>query len=160
MSGRGDSSRGIVAEALAPSGIARLLQWLRLPDDGPQRTALRAILAASLLILLLAVVAHGCTTPTVPFQMERYVKLGPRQGPVSLRQDLLAAHGATPALGGVVSQLSRMGFTCPGTLPEEPMLCRFRARRPDGQVATMLVEIRHDGQVAQALATRMELGLR
>jgi hypothetical protein len=149
-----------VAEALQQSAVGRFLQRLRLPEDGPQRTALRAIIAAGLLVLLLAVVAQSCTPPTVTFQMERYVKLGPRQGPITLRQDMLAAHGPTPALGGVVSQLGRMGFICPGTLPEEPTTCRFRARRPDGKVATFLVDLRHDGAEVQEMTVRMELGAR
>lgn len=149
-----------MAEAPPQSGLSRLLRRLRLPQDGIQGTALRAIVAAGVLVLLLAFAAQSCTAPIAPFQMERYVKLGPRQGPISLRQDLLAVQGETPALGGVVSQLSRMGFTCPGTLPDEPTLCRFRARRPDGQVATFLVEISHDGQTAMSITARMELGSR
>jgi len=132
----------------------------RLPEDGPQRTALHAIIAAGLLVLLLSIVAQSCTTQVAPFQMERYVKLGTRQGPITLQQDLVAAHGAPAPLGGVVSQLGRMGFACPGTLEGEPMLCRFRARRQDGQVATFLVEIRHDGEAVHSIAARVELGLR
>ncbi len=132
----------------------------RLPEDGPQRTALRAVIAAVLLVLLLSIVAQGCTTQVAPFQMERYVRLGARQGPIALQQDLVAAHGAAAPLGGVISELGRMGFACPGTLPGAPMTCRFRARRQDGQVATFLVEIRHDGEAVHSIAVRMELGLR
>ena len=159
-SGPGASSPDTVPEALPLGGFARLRARLRLPEDGPQRTALRAIVAGGLLVLLLAVVAQSCATPIAPFQMERYVKLGPRQGPITLQRELLAVHGAPAPLGGLVSQLGRMGFNCPGTLPEETMLCRFRARRQDGQVATFLVEIRHDGAVVQDIAARMELGAR
>ena len=142
------------------------MQWLlrqfgrtgvRLPEEGPQRTALRAIVAGGLLLLLLAVIARACSAPVAPFQMERYVKLGPRQGAATLERELLGAHGAGASLGGLLSQVTRMGFRCDVGLPEDANICRFRAHRADGQIATIRVDIRHDGALVQALSVRMEL---
>ena len=133
---------------------------VRLPEEGPQRTALRAILAGGLLLLLLAVIARSCSAPVATFQMERYVKLGPRQGAATLERELLAMHGPGTSLGGLLSRVTRMGFRCEFGLPEEPNACRFRALRGDGQIATISVEIRHDGTLVEAVAVRMDLGPR
>jgi hypothetical protein len=145
--------------------------WQRLRDrlrpappraeaDKPPRTLLRAAIAGGILLLLIAVVAQTCSAPVAPFQMERYVKLGPRQGPQTLERELLATHAPGSSLANLLNQLSLMGFTCPGVAGDTPVECRFRARRSDGMIATITVTIRNDGRSVAALAAAMELGNR
>lgn len=129
-----------------------------LPDSAPQRIAIKAILAGTVLVIILAVVAQSCTTRTVPFQVERYVRLGERVGPQTLRRELLEAHPPGSPLGGVLSQITRMGFMCPGIDPGAALECRFRARRPlDGQIATISVLVTHDGARVAAVEASMRL---
>jgi hypothetical protein len=129
-----------------------------LPDAAPQRVAVKAILAGTVLVIILAVVAQGCTTRTVPFRVERYVQLGERVGPQTLRRELLEAHPPGSPLGGVLSQVTRMGFLCPGIDPGAALECRFRARRPlDGQIATLTVLVAHDGARVEGVEAAMRL---
>jgi hypothetical protein len=79
------------------------LPSFRIPREGPQRTALNAILAATVLLLLLFIGAQSCSERyAIETEMQRYMKLGPRGGGAALERDLLRDHpgggGDRPAL--------------------------------------------------------------
>jgi len=146
--------------------LRRLRQaWQRLPErevnvPGPAtaHVAARAILAGLLLLGLLAIVSRLMENPIIRFEVESYVRQGVRGGAAALRDDLLAAHKLGSPIGGVVSQVTRMGFQCGTIDPAVTLECRFRAKRPqDGQVATIIVLLAHDGASFAGLETRMRV---
>jgi hypothetical protein len=130
---------------------------LRIPREGPQRTALNAILAASALLLLVFVTAQSCSERyAIETEMQRYMKLGPRGGATALERDLLRDHPVGESIGPLFGRLARLGFDC-GTAvdPTEGGECRFRAPAPDRRLSTTTVELTHDGVRLEALSVRM-----
>ncbi|MGG5807788.1 hypothetical protein [Falsiroseomonas sp. CW058] len=142
--------------------LAGRLPWrarAALPQDGRQRTALKAVVAAALLLGGLTLLAHACSGgwATRP-EMERFTRLGPRQGPATLERELLAAFPPGSDVGPVFARLERLGFDCGAALdPTRGGACRFRARREDGRVASMVLEVSHDGLRLRGLAARMSI---
>jgi hypothetical protein len=93
---------------------------------------------------------------TTTIEMDRYVRAGPRLGTGELERDLLAAHPPGSDVGPLFARLSRLGFSCGGTVdPARGAECRFRARRDDNRVVDAAVEVRHDGLRVQAITVRM-----
>jgi hypothetical protein len=133
------------------------LPGLRIPREGPQRTALNATLAASALLLLGVLGAHGCSERwAIETEMQRYLKLGPRGGAAALERDLLRDHPVGEGIGPLFARLSRLGFDCGGAVdPAGRGECRFRAPTPDRRLSTTTVALRHDGQRIEALSVRM-----
>jgi len=127
--------------------------WQRLPESEvalpsaiARQVAVRAIIAGTLLLAVLAILSRLMENPVIRFQVDHYVRLGVRGGAAALRDDLLMAHPMGSPIGGVISQMTRMGFQCPAIDPAIPVECRFRAKRAqDGQVATIIVLLTHDG---------------
>lgn len=133
---------------------------IRLPEEGSQRIALRAIIMGALLIGIVTLLAHGCSDNwTSRSDMERVIRLGPRQGAAELERTLAAAHPPGSDIGPFFARLERMGFDCAGALdPARPGSCRFRAQREERRIATVLVEVQHDGLRLAALSARMTVG--
>jgi hypothetical protein len=134
-------------------------RWRRLvPPDGPRRTALNALVAGALLLGGFAALAQSCSARfAMPFEMERYMRAGARQGALDLARDLAAQHPPGAAVAPLFGRLHRLGFECGGTLGGHDTECRFRGRREDGRIATVEVVVAHDGLVLAGIAARMSL---
>jgi hypothetical protein len=133
-------------------------QEVNVPGPATAHVAARALLAGLLLLGLLAIVSRLMENPTVRSQLESYVRQGVRGGAAALRDDLLATHKPGSPIGGVVSQVTRMGFQCGNIDPAVTLECRFRAKRPqDGQVATIILLLAHDGASLAGLETSMRV---
>jgi hypothetical protein len=141
-----------------PFGSTR--QDARGPDGGSQRTARNAIIAAGLLVVVFTLGAYSCSGHFVATSaMERYIKLGPRQGPSELERDLLRSYPPGSGIGPLFEHLGRQGFDCAAALqPGRGGDCRFRTKWGDGRVATMLVTVAHDGVQIRGIAARMSIG--
>jgi hypothetical protein len=128
-----------------------------LPADEKQRTALKFIIAAALLIGAVTFGAHACSEHwTNRPEMDRYVRLGPRQGPLELERDLTRAFPPGGDVGPLFARLERLGFDCgPAVDPSRNGACRFRAQREDRKVATILVAVSHDGLRQTGIIARM-----
>lgn len=132
------------------------LPWRRAPQDGRPRTARNFVLAATGIVMLLVLAAHGCSSQWAPeSEMERYLKLGPRGGAEAIGRDLLRDHPPGSDIGALFAHLARLGFDCGAAVVPGGGACRFRAPSPDRRVTTTLVEVRHDGQQVEAIAVRM-----
>jgi hypothetical protein len=131
--------------------------WSRLPLD--QRTALRAVVAAGLLVALVALTARSCAPQwSSRTGMERYIRMGPRGGAAELERALSAAFPPGSDVGQLFARLERMGFDCgPAVDPNRRGACRYRAGREDGRIVTAQVEVAHDGIRVGAIAVRMAL---
>jgi hypothetical protein len=125
-----------------------------------QRTAPSALVAAVLIIAAVILGAHACSDRwTAEPPMERYVRLGPRLGAAELERDLLRDHPPGSGIGPLFARLARLGFDC--RMASEAGRggeCRFRARREDGLIATLLVAVAHDGVEVGGIAGRMAVG--
>lgn len=127
------------------------------PGEARQRTAFKAALAASVLVLALGVLAQTCSPCfTRPPAMEAYLRLGPREGAAALQRDLARDHPAGTALGPLLSQLSTLGFACAGGV-EAGSTCRFRARVQERRISTVTVEVAHDGVLVRGIAAAMTI---
>jgi hypothetical protein len=124
------------------------------PAEPSQRTARNAIIAGGLILLGLLVGTQFFSPRwTAPFEMERYVRAGARQGAALLEKDLRTSFPAGSDIGLLFTQLSRMGFSCGAVLDAgRGGDCRFRARREDNRVLTLVVVPRHDGVKLQSVA--------
>jgi hypothetical protein len=132
------------------------LPWRRAPQDGRPRTARNFLIAATGLVLLLVLAAHGCSSQWTPeSEMERYLKLGPRGGAAAIERDLLRDHPPGSDIGPLFARLARLGFDCGAAVEPGGGVCRFRAPSADRRVTTTLVELRHDGRQVEAIAVRM-----
>ncbi len=122
-----------------------------------QRTALNAVLAGGLLVLLVALLAHACSGRwTTEAAMERYVKLGPRAGAAELERDLLRDHPPGSDLGALFARLSRLGFDCRIAVdPEAAGECRFRSPHGERRLATISVAVRQEEMRVGTVAVRM-----
>ena len=121
--------------------------------EASQRTARNAIIAGGLILAGLLVGAQFFSPRwTAPFEMDRYVRAGARQGAALLEKDLQKSFPAGSDIGPLFTQLSRMGFAC-GAAPDAGRggECRFRARREDNRVMTLVVVPRHDGVKLQSV---------
>ncbi len=124
------------------------------PDEVRQRTALKAAVAAGVLLLALGAVAQSCSFGfTRRPAMETYLRLGPAEGAAALERDLARDHPAGSGVGPVLSRLSGLGFTC-GTAAEGST-CRFRARLEERRIAAVTVEVAHDGVLVRGIAAAM-----
>ncbi|WP_203073512.1 hypothetical protein [Falsiroseomonas ponticola] len=93
-----------------------------------------------------------------PTEMERYVRSGPRIGAQELERDLRAAHPAGSEIGPLFARLSRFGFTCGApAAPGAPVECRYRARRDDNRLVSVMLDVAHDGVRVQSIGARMAL---
>jgi hypothetical protein len=130
----------------------------RQPDREPsQHTARNALVAAALLLGALVLLAQGWGDRwAVKPPMDRYIRLGPREGPAMLERDLTAAYPAGSGIGPLFDHLARHGFAC--DTAARGAECRFRATWEDRQLATMLVTVTHDGVLLAGIAARMTIG--
>ena len=139
--------------------------WSRLPLD--QRTALRAVAAAGLLVAVVALLSRACSPQwSTRTEMERYARMGPRGGAAELELrapgegapvTLSATFPSGSDVGQLLARLERMGFDCGPAVDPAGGACRYRAGREDGRVVTVAVEVAHDGLRVGGIAARMEL---
>ena len=126
-----------------------------------QQTARNAIIAGALLLTAIVVGAQAFSPRwTTPFEMERYVRSGANQAATALERDLRKSFLPGSDVGPLFTQLARMGFSCGAAVdPGRGGECRFRARRDDNRVMTLIVVPRHDGVKVGSIEVRALLAM-
>jgi hypothetical protein len=124
-----------------------------------QHTGRNALIAGMLLFLLIVVTAWSCSESTTQPLLDRYIRLGPRQGAAELERDLSRDFPAGTGIGPLFETLDRQGFDCAAALqPGAGGACRFRTRHEGNRVALIEVAVGHDGLLLQSVAVRMSVG--